>query len=251
MTEHPTLVGSDWEWWNVQYSLAELRSYGLEPELKTYYVYMSLLKSVQVEMMAPTVYAARTKESPFPWQEHFEDVVDGYIAYSPPGDVTADLVYVNYGVPEDYARLAELGVNVEGKIAVARYGKVFRGVKNKVAHEHGAAGLILFSDPADDGFVQGPVYPDGPWRPADGIQRGTTMYLFNYAGDPLTPVGRHREGAASNRGRRHLPHAVPTTPLSYGEVGCCRGDGRAGSPRAGRAGCPSPTTSALGRRRCT
>ena len=146
--------------------------------------------------------------------------MEGYNAYSPSGEVTADLVYVNYGVPEDYAKLAELGVDVQGKIAIARYGKVFRGVKNKVASEHGAAGLILFSDPASDGYVKGPVYPNGPWRPADGIERGTTLYLFNYAGDPLTPGW-----AATEKAHRldpadayNLPHAVPTTPLSYGEA---------------------------------
>jgi N-acetylated-alpha-linked acidic dipeptidase len=86
---------------NVQYSLAKLRSYGLEPELKTYYVYMSSPKSIQVEMVAPTVYTAKTRENGYPWQVHFEDVVEGYNAYSPSGEVTADLVYVNYGVPED------------------------------------------------------------------------------------------------------------------------------------------------------
>ncbi len=220
LTEHPTLVGSAWDWWNVQYSLAKLRSYGLQPELKTYYVYMSSPKSIQVEMVAPTPYVAKTKESPFPWQQYFDDVVEGYIAYSPSGDVTADLVYVNYGVPEDYATLAELGVDVQGKIAVARYGKVYRGVKNKVAQEHGAAGLILFSDPAADGYLKGPVYPNGPWRPADGIERGTSIYLFNYAGDPLTPGW-----AATEKARRldpaeagNLPQAVPSTPLSYGEA---------------------------------
>jgi len=220
LTEHPSLVGSDWDWRNVEYSLAELRSYGLEPELKTYTVYMSLLRSVQVEMVAPDTYAARTKENAWPWQGHFEDVVDGYVAYSPWGEVTADLVYVNYGRPEDYAKLAEMGVDVAGKIAIARYGKVFRGVKNQVANEHGAAGLILYSDPAADGFIQGPVYPDGPWRPADGIERGTTLYLFNYAGDPLTPGW-----AATEKAHRldpadayNIPHAVPTTPLSYGDA---------------------------------
>ncbi len=220
LTEHPTLVGSDWDWWNVQYSLEQLRSYGLEPELKTYYVYMSEPKNIQVELVAPTFYTAKTKENPWPWQQHFEDVVVGYNAYSPSGDVTADLVYVNYGVPEDYARLEELGVDVRGKIAVARYGKVFRGVKNKVAAEHGAVGLILFSDPADDGYVKGPVYPNGPWRPADGIQRGSTMYLFNYAGDPLTPGWAATDKAyrIDPEDAQNLPHAVPTTPLSYGEA---------------------------------
>jgi N-acetylated-alpha-linked acidic dipeptidase len=220
LTEHPTLVGSDWDWWNVQYSLQELRSYGLNPELKTYYVYMPSPRTVQVEMIAPTSYTAKTKENGWPWQKYFEDVVVGYNAYSPSGDITAELVYVNYGVPEDYAQLAKMGVDVSGKIAVARYGKVYRGVKNKVAHEHGAAGLILFSDPSDDGYTKGAVYPYGPWRPADGIQRGTLTYLFDYPGDPLTPGWAATETAPrlSPLDATNLPHAVPTTPLAYGEA---------------------------------
>lgn len=220
LTVHPTLVGSDWDWWNVQYSMEQLRSYGLQPELKTYYVYMSLPRSIQVEMVAPTSYTVKTKESPWPWQEYFDDVVVGYNAYSAPGDVTAELVYVNFGRPEDYDQLAQLGVSVEGKIAIARYGKVFRGVKTKVAAEHGVAGLILFSDPADDGYLKGPVYPDGPWRPADGIQRGTVMYLFTYPGDPLTPGWAATEKAhrLDPKQAGNLPHVVPTTPLAYGEA---------------------------------
>lgn len=220
LSDHPALVGSDRDWWNVQYSLEQLRSYGLQPELKTYYVYMSLPKIVQVEMVAPTTYTARIRENGWPWQKYFDDVVVGYNSYSPSGEVTADLVYVNYGVPEDYVRLAALGVDVRGKIAVARYGKVYRGVKNKVAAEHGAAGLILFSDPADDGYVKGPVYPNGPWRPADGIQRGSLTYLFNYPGDPLTPGWAATENAhrLDPRDAPNLPHAVPTTPLAYGEA---------------------------------
>lgn len=220
LTEHPTLLGSDWDWWNVQYSLEQLRSYGLHPELKTYYVYMSLPQSIQVEMIAPTSYTAKTKEDGWLWQRYFDDVVVGYNAYSPSGDVTAELVYVNYGVPEDYAQLAKMGIDITGKIAIARYGKVYRGVKNKVAHEHGAAGLILFSDPSDDGYVKGPVYPDGPWRPADGIQRGTLTYLFNYPGDPLTPGWAATENASrlTPDNAPSLPHAVPTTPLAYREA---------------------------------
>jgi N-acetylated-alpha-linked acidic dipeptidase len=220
LTKHPTLVGSDWDWWNVQYSLAKLRSYGLHPELKTYYVYMPLPRSVQVEMIAPTSYTAKTKENGWPWQERFDDVVVGYNAYSPGGDVTAELVYVNYGVPEDYAQLAKMGIDVTDKIAIARYGKVYRGVKNKVAHEHGAAGLILFSDPSDDGYTKGPVYPNGPWRPADGIQRGTLTYLFEYPGDPLTPGWAATENASrlTPDNAPNLPPAVPTTPLAYGEA---------------------------------
>lgn len=220
LSEHPTLVGSEWDWQNVQYSLEVLRSYGLEPELKTYYVYMSLPKTIDVEMIAPTTYTAKTKENGWPWQQHFEDVVVGYNAYSPSADVRGELVYVNYGIPEDYSRLADLGIDVRGKIAMARYGKVYRGVKNKVAAEHGAAGLILFSDPADDGYTKGPVYPNGPWRPADGIQRGTLLYLFDYPGDPLTPGWAATQGAHRIDPQRasSLPHTVPTAPLSYGEA---------------------------------
>jgi N-acetylated-alpha-linked acidic dipeptidase len=220
MSEHPALVGSDWDWRNVEYAVEQLRSYGLDPEVKTYYVYMPRPRSIGVEMIAPSSYVARTKESPFPWQQHFDDIVVGYNAYSPSGDVTADLVYVNYGVPEDYATLEGLGVDVRGKIAIARYGKVFRGVKNEVAAEHGAAGLILFSDPADDGYVKGPVYPDGPWRPADGIQRGTVLYLFDYPGDPLTPgwAATERAPRLAPEDALSLPKGVPTTPLSYGEA---------------------------------
>jgi len=139
----------------VQYSLEKLRSYDLNQEFKTYYIYMSEPKSIQVKMVSPASYTAKTKEKPFPRQQHFEDVVVGYTAYSPAGDVTADLVYVNYGVLVYYARLAELGVNLQGMIAIARNGKVFWEVKNKVAAEHGALGLILFSDPKDDGCLIG------------------------------------------------------------------------------------------------
>jgi N-acetylated-alpha-linked acidic dipeptidase len=120
---------------------------------------------------------------------------------------------VNYGLPEDYDRLAQMGVDVRGKIAIARYGQSFRGVKAEVAEEHGAKGLIIYSDPADDGFVKGPVFPNGPWRTPEGIQRGSIQYIFQYPGDPLTP------GWASTPGARRLdpsqatdlPH-IPTTP---------------------------------------
>lgn len=220
LTEHPTLVGTDWNWWNVQYSMEKLREYGLDPELVTYNIYLSVPKSISVEMVEPAQYTAKVKENGWPWQNHFEDVVVGYNAYSPAGEVTAELVYVNYGVPEDYAKLAEMGVDVRGKIAIARYGRVFRGVKHKVAYEHGAAGLIMFSDPADDGYVRGPVYPDGPWRPADGIQRGSILYIFNYVGDPLTPGWASTEKAhrLNPEDADALPREVLATPLAYGEA---------------------------------
>jgi N-acetylated-alpha-linked acidic dipeptidase len=220
LTSHPTLVSTPGDWQNVEYSMQQLRDYGLDPELVTYDVYISIVNGVSVEMTAPTPYTAQVKEIGYPWHENFEDVVVGYNAYSPAGDVTAELVYVNYGVPEDYALLAEMGVDVQGKIAIARYGRVFRGVKAKVASEHGAAGLILFSDPADDGYLIGPVYPDGPWRPADGIQRGSILYIFDYVGDPLTPGWASTEKAhrLDPADATNLPRGVPTTPLAYGEA---------------------------------
>ncbi|MCL7451804.1 MAG: M20/M25/M40 family metallo-hydrolase [Anaerolineae bacterium] len=220
LTSHPTLVSTDGDWQNVQYSMDKLREYGLEPELVTYYVYLSVPRNISVEMVAPSAYTAKVKENGWPWHENFDDVVVGYNAYSPAGEVTAELVYVNYGVPEDYALLEGLGIDVEGKIAIARYGGVFRGVKAKVAYEHGAAGLILFSDPADDGFVRGPVYPDGPWRPDDAIQRGSILYIFDYVGDPLTPGWASTENARRLPPERasNLPQGVPTTPLAYGQA---------------------------------
>ena len=127
----------------------------------------------------------------------------GYNAFSPSGDVSGDVVYANYGLPQDYAELEKLGVNVKDKIVLVRYGGSFRGVKAQQAEKRGAKGVLIYSDPADDGFKKGQVYPDGPWRPADGIQRGSIQYIFNYPGDPLTPGKPAVPGtrAAGARGR--------------------------------------------------
>jgi N-acetylated-alpha-linked acidic dipeptidase len=162
---------------------------------------------------------ATLKERRFPWLEDFDDVVVAYNAYSPAGDVTGEVVYANYGLPEDYAELDRLGVSVAGKIVLVRYGKSFRGVKVHVAEDHGARGVLIYSDPADDGFGQGPVYPAGPWRPADSIQRGSIQYLWEYPGDPLTP------DKASVPGTKRLDPSeatdlakIPSNPISYGDA---------------------------------
>ncbi|MGP4014857.1 M28 family peptidase [Saccharopolyspora sp. 5N708] len=219
MSTYPGLVGTEGAARRAQYSVDKLAEWGLEPRLESYRVHASVPKDVSVAMTGPEQRELAVKESPYPWHENFEDVVVGYNAYSPPGNVTADVVYVNYGLPDDYARLAEMGVDVRDKIVLARYGQSFRGVKSKVAEEHGAAGVILYSDPADDGFTQGAVYPDGPWRNADGIQRGSVQYIFQYPGDPLTP------GEPSTPGTPRLDPSeadnmtsVPTTPISYGQA---------------------------------
>ncbi|EHR61048.1 M28 family peptidase [Saccharomonospora cyanea] len=219
MSVHPGLVGTEGAARRAEYSVDMLTSWGLDAKLESYDVYASVPRDVSVTMTGPERRALEVKEPPFPWHENFDDVVVGYNAYSPAGDVTAEVVYVNYGLPEDYAKLEELGVDVEGKIVLARYGNSFRGVKSKVAEEHGAAGVILYSDPADDGFTRGPVYPDGPWRNADGIQRGSVQYIFTYPGDPLTPGEPSIPGTPrlDPSEAENLP-GVPTTPISYGQA---------------------------------
>src|SRR5262249_17024050 len=139
---------------------------------------------------------------------------------SPSGDVTAPVVYVNYGLPRDYEELRKIGVEVKGKLAIARYGNSFRGVKAKVAEQNGAVGLLIYSDPADDGYMQGDVYPKGPWRPSSSAQRGSVQYLFDYPGDPLTP------GEPSVPGTKRLQMTeatnlprIPVQPISYGDAG--------------------------------
>lgn len=218
LSREPGQVASTGDWRRVKYVVAKLKSYGLQPEVKTYYTYLSSPKSVQVQMTAPQRQDLPVKEKKQPWQQDFDKVVVGYNALSPAGEATAPVVYANYGRAQDYDVLAQNGVSVKGKIVLARYGQVFRGVKTQQAHLHGAAGLIIYSDPADDGFTKGTVYPDGPWRASDGIQRGSVGQIQYYGGDPLTPGW-----AATKNAKRlkpadaaELPKGPPTTPISYG-----------------------------------
>ena len=219
LSDRPQLIGTPGVRRSQQISVDKLRSYGLDVSTPGYSVLATRPEQIQVTMTAPYRRTLATRERGFPWQEHFEDVIPGYNAYSPPGDVSGEVVYANYGLPKDYAALDDLGVSVAGKIVLVRYGGSFRGVKAQQAELRGAKGLIIYSDPADDGFKRGPVYPDGPWRPADAIQRGSIQYIFNYPGDPLTP------GVPSVPGTRRLPRdragnlpKIPTTPISYGEA---------------------------------
>jgi N-acetylated-alpha-linked acidic dipeptidase len=219
LARKPHLVGSPNQAQVTQRILSKFRSYGLDARLQSYDIYISRPEDIQVSMTKPYTRAATVKEKRFPWMQDYKDVVPAYNAYSPPGDVTAPVVYANYGLPEDYAELDRLGVSVAGKIVLVRYGRSFRGVKVHVAEQHGAVGVIIYSDPEDDGFVRGPVYPDGPWRPADSIQRGSIQYLWDYPGDPLTP------GEPSIPGTKRLDPdqatdlaKIPSTPISYGDA---------------------------------
>jgi N-acetylated-alpha-linked acidic dipeptidase len=219
LSRRPHLVGTPNQQRVIETARSKLAGYGLDTRLQPYDIYVSRPEDIQVSMTKPYQRAATVKEKPMPWSEDFEDVVPAYNAYSPPGDVTAPVVYVNYGLPEDYAALEKLGVSVAGKIVLVRYGNSFRGVKVHVAEQHGAVGVIIYSDPEDDGFTRGPVFPDGPWRPADSIQRGSIQYLWDYPGDPLTP------GKPSIPGTKRLDPSeatdlakIPSTPISYGDA---------------------------------
>ncbi len=218
LTEEPHLAGTENSRKVAEYIRAEFESYGLQVQVYEYHVYLPYPLEVHVELVSPTQHLAVSKESGWEWdKDSYEtEIVAGYNAYSPDGDVTAELVYVNRGLPEDYEVLNALGVSVEGKICIARYGGSYRGVKAKVAGDNGAIGLILYSDPKDDGYVRGDVYPRGPWRSADAIQRGTVKYIFQHASDPLTP------GWAATKDAERIPIAeatdlpqIPVVPIAY------------------------------------
>ena len=175
-----------------------------------------------VELVAPTRFKA-TMEKPTvaddPTSDQHAEQLPSYNAYSSDGDVTAPLVYVNYGIPEDYEQLARLGISVKGAIVIARYGMSWRGIKPKVAAEHGAVGCIIYSDPHEDGYFRGDVFPGGPWRPLEGVQRGSVMDMVLYPGDPLTPgVGATKDAKRLTLDQAQTITKIPVLPISYGDA---------------------------------
>jgi len=204
-----------------EYILGQLREYGLDAHIEQYEALLPTPRSRTLEMTAPVAFRAKLEESAIAGDKNSTDpgMVPTFNAYSGDGDVTADLVYVNYGVPADYDTLKLQGIDVKGKIVIARYGGSWRGIKPKVAYEHGAVGCLIYSDPRDDGYFQGDVYPKGPYRPADGVQRGSVMDMVLYPGDPLSP------GWASEPGSKRLPLSeaatlmkIPVIPISYSDA---------------------------------
>ena len=218
LTEEPHLAGTENSRKVAEYLRTEFESYGLQVQVYEYHVYLPHPLEVHVELVSPGQHLAVGKEASWEWdKDSYEtEIVPGYNAYSPDGDVTAELIYVNRGLPEDYQILRERGISVEGKICIARYGGSYRGVKAKVAGDNGAVGLILYSDPADDGYMRGDVYPRGPWRSEDAVQRGTVKYIFQHASDPLTPGWAATKDAdrLSIAEATDLPK-IPVVPLAY------------------------------------
>src|SRR5215213_1805918 len=195
------------------YVLAQMRAMGLETEVRSYAVFLPHATSVQLWRTAPTQKVLTLPEPPVASDPSAAiaqyPTVNGY---SGVGEAAGEVVYVNYGLMEDYARLDSLGISVRGRIAVARYGRSFRGIKAREAERHGAAALLIYSDPQSDGYVRGDVYPEGPMRNGDGVQRGS---IFNGAGDPATP-GYPSIASAPRLSpeRMELPR-IPTVPISY------------------------------------
>ena len=198
------------------YVIAQMKSWGLETEVRTYDIWMPHPTEVGVWRVSPTPLKLSLAEPPVPNDP--TSVLPQYLTvngYSGQGDVTGDVVYVNYGLIEDYAQLDSMGISVRGKIAVARYGRSFRGIKAREAERHGALALIIYSDPQDDGYVRGDVYPDGPMRPPAGVQRGSVL---NSDGDPSTPAYPSTAGAARvSADRMEIPH-IPVVPIGYGNA---------------------------------
>src|SRR5437764_7378339 len=190
LSSHPHHVGSQQDKINADYIANLFRQFGFQTEINTYYVLFPTPKTRVVELLGAKPFKAKLEEPTIP-EDHTSgqksEQLPTYNAYSADGDVTAELVFVNRGVPADYEELQRMGIDVKGKIVIAKYGGSWRGIKPKVAYEHGAIGCLIYSDPADDGYSQGDVYPLGPFRRADAVQRGSVMDMPVYPGDPLTP----------------------------------------------------------------
>ena len=222
LSARPHHVGSPYDKDNAEWMLGLLKSWGLDAHIENFEVLFPTPQDRLVELIEPTKFTASLAEPPLPvdpTSNQQAEQLPTYNAYSIDGDVTAPLVYVNYGVPADYERLDRLGISVKGAIVIARYGESWRGIKPKVAAEHGAVGCLIYSDPRDDGYFVGDVFPQGGLRNKSGVQRGSVMDMPIYPGDPLTPG----VGAVHDAKRLEVKDAktltkIPVLPISYGDA---------------------------------
>jgi N-acetylated-alpha-linked acidic dipeptidase len=221
LSARPHHVGSPYDKDNADWILARMQEWGLDAHIESFRVLFPTPKERLVELLEPTHFRAKLQEPVLPidpTSSQTAEQLPTYNAYSADGDVTAPLVYVNYGIREDYEQLDRMGISVKGAIVIARYGSGWRGTKPKVAAEHGAIGCIIYSDPRGDGYFQGDDYPAGGWRPREGVQRGSVMDT-DYPGDPLTPG----VGATAEAKRLAIKDAktitkIPVLPISYGDA---------------------------------
>jgi len=222
LSARPHHVGSPYDKENAEWILDQFKSYGWDAHIENFDVLFPTPVERVVELVAPTTFKAALQETPVagdPTSSQQAEQLPSYNAYSIDGDVTGPLVFVNYGVPADYDELAQRGISVKGAIVIAKYGGSWRGIKPKVAAEHGAIGCLIYSDPGDDGYAGGDVFPAGPMRPAQGVQRGSVADMPVFPGDPLTPG----VGATKNAKRLTVAEAptitkIPVLPISYGDA---------------------------------
>ena len=222
LSARPHHVGSAYDKDNAEWILSKFKEWGLDAKIESYDVLFPTPKERVLELVEPSHFTAKLQEPTVAGDStssQHDEQLPSYNAYSIDGDVTAPLVYVNYGAPADYEQLDRLGISVKGAIVIARYGATWRGIKPKVAAEHGAVGCIIYSDPRDDGFYRGSVYPAGPFRPADGVQRGSVMDMPVYPGDPLTPgIGATKDAKRLKLSEVTTFTKIPTLPISYADA---------------------------------
>ncbi|HVS96933.1 MAG TPA: transferrin receptor-like dimerization domain-containing protein [Puia sp.] len=218
MSARPHHVGSPGDKAVADYIFNKFKSWGYDVRIETFYVLFPTPKERLLEMTGPVPFRASLAEPPLKEDAtsgQFSEQLPTYNCYSPDGDVTGQLVFVNYGVPDDYDRLGRMGISVKGKIVIAKYGHSWRGIKPKVAQEHGAIGCIIYSDPRDDGYYQGDVYPKGAFKPEYGVQRGSVLDMPIYPGDPLTPgIGATKDAKRLDRKDAAVLIKIPVLPIS-------------------------------------
>ncbi|MGH7603753.1 MAG: transferrin receptor-like dimerization domain-containing protein [Gemmatimonadaceae bacterium] len=222
LSARPHHVGSPYDKDNALWILDQYKSYGWDAHIENFDVLFPTPVDRLVELVAPTEFKASLQETPVPGDptsNQQSEQLPSYNAYSIDGDVTGPLVFVNYGIPADYDQLEEHGISVKGAIVIAKYGGSWRGIKPKVAAEHGAIGCLIYSDPRDDGYAGGAVFPAGPMRPPQGVQRGSVEDMPLYPGDPLTPgVGATKDAKRLTVAQATVITKIPVLPISYGDA---------------------------------
>lgn len=222
LAARPHHLGSAYGKANAEYIRDLFASWGYDAKIETYKVLFPTPKVRILEMTAPTKYVTKLSEPALTedaTSSQTKEQLPTYNAWSADGDVTGELVFVNYGVPDDYEQLARLGIDVRGKIVIAKYGGSWRGIKPKVAQEHGAIGCLIYSDPEEDGYYEGDVYPKGAYKNQFGVQRGSVMDMPVYPGDPLTPnIGATADAKRLNRNEAQNLIKIPVQPISYSDA---------------------------------
>ncbi|HEY3951194.1 transferrin receptor-like dimerization domain-containing protein [Phenylobacterium sp.] len=223
LASEPNHVGSPHDKANADWMAAQFKAFGWDTKIETFYALYPTPISESLELVAGpgAPHKATLTEAPIPGDQptYTKDALPAYVAYQGDGDVTAPVVYANYGMPEDYLALEKMGVSVKGKIVIARYGGGWRGLKPLLAQMHGAVGAIIYSDPKDDGYATDEVYPKGPQRPPQGFQRGSVADMPIYPGDPLTPgVGATKDAKRLDRKDAKVILKIPCLPIGYGDA---------------------------------